>query len=166
MDASFWLLLGLVLLALGVAAWRDASLPRQALTHSVRLVRTVGLELVLGFLLAGLVHVLAPPALLRQWLGSDRLGRGILAGWGIGLLLPGGPYFFFPFAASLAEAGAAAGPVIALLTAKTLVSPVRMFAYEAPLMGWSLTLARCLPALLLPPVMGYVGQWLFVAFKR
>ena len=48
----------------------------------------------------------------------------------------------------------------------TLVSPVRMFAYEAPLMGWPLTLARCLPGLLLPPVMGYLGQWLFVAFKR
>jgi uncharacterized membrane protein YraQ (UPF0718 family) len=166
MDASVWLLLGLVVLALGLAAARDLDLPRQALGQSLRLVRSVGAELVLGFLLAGLVQVLLPVALLREWLGSERLGRGILVGWAVGLLLPGGPYFFFPFAGSLAHAGAAAGPVIALLSAKTLVSPIRMLTYEAPLMGWPLTLARCIPGLLLPPVLGLLGQWLYVAFKR
>jgi hypothetical protein len=33
-------------------------------------------------------------------------------------------------------------------------------------MGWQLTLARCLPAFFLPPLLGLVGQWLFVAFRR
>ena len=85
MDASVWLLLGLVLLALGMAAARDLDLPRKALGESLKLVRSVGIELVLGFLLAGLVQVLLPVALLREWLGSERLGRGILAGWAVGL---------------------------------------------------------------------------------
>jgi hypothetical protein len=47
-----------------------------------------------------------------------------------------------------------------------LVSPIRMFTYEAPLLGWPLTLARFIPGVLLPPVLGYLGQWLFNAFKR
>ena len=78
----------------------------------------------------------------------------------------GGPYFFFPVAANLLKHGAAAGPLITLLTAKTLVSPIRMLTYEAPLLGWPLTLARCIPGLLLPPLLGVLGQWLFNLFKR
>ena len=64
-------------------------------------------------------------------------------------------------AASLFQRGAAPGPLISLLTAKTLVSPIRMLTYEAPLLGWPLTLARFVPGILLPPVMGVVGQWLY-----
>jgi hypothetical protein len=41
-----------------------------------------------------------------------------------------------------------------------------MLTYEAPLMGWPLTLARCLPALFLPPLMGMLGQWLFNLFTK
>ena len=57
-------------------------------------------------------------------------------------------------------------PLITLLTAKTLVSPIRTLTYEAPLLGWPLTLARFVPGVLLPPVMGLIGQWLFGLFKR
>jgi len=92
------------------------------------------------------------------------LGRGILLGWAAGLLIPGGPYLVFPIIANLFQKGAAPGPVISLLTAKTLVSPIRMLTYEAPLLGWPLTLARFIPGVLLPPVMGVIGQWLYGAF--
>src|SRR5204863_169646 len=61
---------------------------------------------------------------------------------------------------------AAAAPLIPLLTATTLVSPIRTLTYEAPLLGWPLTLARFVPGVLLPPVMGLLGQWLFGVFKR
>jgi hypothetical protein len=50
------------------------------------------------------------------------------------------------------------------VTAKTLVSPIRMLTYEAPLLGWPFTLARFIPGVLLPPLMGLGGQWLFAAF--
>jgi hypothetical protein len=46
------------------------------------------------------------------------------------------------------------------------VSPVRTLTYEAPLLGWPLTLARFIPALVLPPVLGLVGQWLYNLFRR
>src|SRR4029453_3362138 len=110
-----------------------------------RLLGGVGIELALGFLLAGLIEVLIPQATLVRWLGGDHPGRGILVGWAAGLVLPGGPYVFFPVAANLFRNGAAAGPIIALLTAKTLVSPIRTLTYEGPLLGWPLSAARFFP---------------------
>jgi uncharacterized membrane protein YraQ (UPF0718 family) len=165
-DTSFWILLGLVVVAIAVAFARDASLPLRGLAATGRLLRGVWIELALGFLLAGLIEVLIPAPVLMRWLGGERMGRGILVGWAAGLALPGGPYVFFPVVANLFKNGAAPAPLITLLTAKTLVSPIRMLTYEAPLLGWPLTLARCIPGLLLPPVLGLLGQWLFVIFRR
>jgi uncharacterized membrane protein YraQ (UPF0718 family) len=166
-DATLIILLGLVVVALVVAYLRDAALPMRGLEASGRLLGSVWIELALGFVLAGLIEVLIPQAMLARWLGGgERVGQGILVGWAAGLVLPGGPYVYFPVAANVFRNGAEAGPIIALLTAKTLVSPVRTLTYEAPLLGWPLTLARFIPALLLPPVLGLVGQWLFNLFRR
>jgi uncharacterized membrane protein YraQ (UPF0718 family) len=164
MDLGLWLLLGLTIVAAIVAYARDPRLPLAGLGTTARLLRAVGIELALGFILAGLIDVLIPAPTLVAWLGEERSGRGILVGWLVGLLIPGGPYVFFPIIANLFAKGAAAGPLIALITAKTLVSPVRMLTYEAPLVGWPLTLARFVPGVLLPPLMGVIGQWLFRLF--
>lgn len=164
-DPTLVILLGLIVIAVAVAFARDPASPFRALMVTGRLVRGVWVELVLGFLLAGLIEVLVPPSAMSRWLGAEQTGRGIVVGWLAGLLLPGGPYVFFPVAANLLRNGAAPGPLIALLTAKTLVSPIRMLTYEAPLLGWPLTLARFVPGVLLPPVMGVVGEWLFGVFK-
>jgi uncharacterized membrane protein YraQ (UPF0718 family) len=164
MDIGLWILLGLTLAAAVVAFSRDRNLPLQGLSATGRMLRAVGLELALGFLLAGLIDVLVPASTLVRWLGEERAGRGILVGWLAGLVMPGGPYVFFPIVANLFQKGAAAGPLIALITAKTLVSPIRMLTYEAPLVGWPLTLARFIPGVLLPPLLGLVGQWLFKLF--
>ncbi len=164
MDASLVVLLSLVVVAFVVALFRDVNLPLRGLESSGRLLRGVWLDLLLGFLFAGLMDVLIPAPALSRWLGDERPGRGILLGWAAGLLIPGGPYLVFPIVANLFQKGAAPGPVISLLTAKTLVSPIRMLTYEAPLLGWPLTLARFIPGVLLPPVMGVIGQWLYGAF--
>lgn len=161
MDPSLLILVVLVVVAAGIGFARDTGLPLRGLEASGRLLRGVWVELLLGFILAGLLEVLIPPPALSRWLGAERLGQGLLAGWAAGLIIPGGPYLLFPVAANLFRNGAAPGPLIALLTAKTLVSPIRMLTYEAPLLGWPLTLARILPALALPPILGLVGQWLF-----
>jgi uncharacterized membrane protein YraQ (UPF0718 family) len=166
MDISVIVLLGLTLGLLVFAFVRDARLPGAALQATSRLVGSVWIELSLGFLLAGLVDVLVPAEVLVKWLGAERGVQGILVGWLSGLLLPGGPYVLFPIMANLFAKGVGAGPLITLITAKTLVSPIRMLTYEAPLMGWPITLARFVPGLLVPPVLGLVGQWLFEAMAR
>ena len=164
-SATVYILVGLVFVALVVAYAKDPVLPLQGLQASGRLLGGVWIELALGFVLAGLVDVLVPAVTISHWLGSEREGRGILLGWAMGLAVPGGPYLVFPVAAKLFESGASPGALIAFLTAKTLVSPVRMLTYEAPLLGWPLTLARFLPGVLLPPIMGWLGQWLYLLIR-
>ncbi len=165
MNANLLILLAVLLAATGVAFYRDPALPLQGLRASGRLLGSVWLEIALGFLLAGMVDVLFPAATLTRWLGGDAPGRGLLAGWAIGLLLPGGPYLLFPLVAGLHAKGASPGALIALVTAKTLLSPVRALTYEAPLLGWPLTAARLLPALIVPPLLGLAGEYLFRLFS-
>jgi uncharacterized membrane protein YraQ (UPF0718 family) len=163
-DANTWILLAITIAVFAFAFQRDPELPRRGVQATGRLLSNVGVELVLGFLLAGMVDVLIPAKVLSSYLGSERLGRGILMGWGIGLAIPGGPYVLFPLAAGMMRNGAAAGPLITLLTAKTLVSPIRMLTYEAPLLGWPMTAARLVPGVLVSPVLGLVGHWIFSLF--
>ena len=165
MDPSLIILLAMVMIAEIVAVVWRTDMPLQALQGSARLLRGVWLDLLLGFIFAGLADVLIPQPVLSRWLGSQRPAQAMLVGWAAGLLLPGGPYLVFPILASLFQKGAAPGPLITLITAKTLVSPVRMLTYEAPLLGWPLTLARFIPGVLLPPLMGLIGAWLFGEFS-
>jgi len=166
MDTSLLILLGLTVVALAVALIWDPQLALRGFRSTGRLLGSVWMELALGFILAGLLDVLIPPPVLSRFMGGDRLGQGILVGWAAGLIMPGGPYLVFPVVANLLRSGAEPGAVISLLTAKTLVSPIRMLTYEAPLLGWPITLARLIPGVLLPPVLGWIGQWLFNIFAR
>jgi uncharacterized membrane protein YraQ (UPF0718 family) len=166
MDISLVILLVLAICVGLFALVKDRSLPMQGLYASGRLFGSVWIELLLGFLIAGLLEVLISPSEISAWLGTESSMRGILVGWMAGLVIPGGPYLLFPIAANLWKTGAAPGALIALITAKTLVSPIRMLTYEAPLLGWPLTLARCVPALFVPPIIGILGQWIFNLFMR
>jgi uncharacterized membrane protein YraQ (UPF0718 family) len=166
MDIGLYVLLALTLGGVAFAFFRDPRLPGAALAATGRLLGSVWIELVLGFLLAGLVDVLVPAQVLVRWLGAEQGARGILAGWAAGLLLPGGPYVLFPIMANLFAKGVGAGPLITLITAKTLVSPIRMLTYEAPLMGWPITLARFVPGVMVPPILGVLGQWLYELASR
>src|ERR1044071_9142997 len=91
MDASFFVLLGLTLALVLYALSRDPRLVVQAASATGRLLRSVWMELLLGFALAGLVDVLVPTEVRVKWLGAERAGRGILVGWAAGLAIPGGP---------------------------------------------------------------------------
>jgi uncharacterized membrane protein YraQ (UPF0718 family) len=166
MDSNLLILLSCTVLLALVVAIKHPTLLGDALQTSVKLLGGVWPELLLGFVLAGLLEVLIPEGQLVQWLGGQNVFYGILAGWGIGLLLPGGPYLIFPIVANLLRQGAAPGPLIALITAKVLLSPIRMLSYEAPLLGWPMTLSRLVPGLLVPPLLGWIGQWLYEVFDR
>jgi uncharacterized membrane protein YraQ (UPF0718 family) len=160
MDVNTWILLALTVGALIYASTRSPSLAGDGLLAGGRLLRGVAPELLLGFALAGLVDVLIPSAVMVRWLGESTT-RGILIGWVVGLVIPGGPYVFFPIAAQLFRQGAAPSALLTLIAAKTLVSPIRMLTYEAPVLGWPLTLARLVPGVLVPPLVGLLGGLLY-----
>lgn len=157
---------GLIVLAALAAYLREPALAARGFTAAGRLLGSVWVNLLLGFILAGFIEVLLPQETLLRWMGAQSGWTGITAGWVAGLLVPGGPYVSFPIAAGLLRMGAGAGPLIAFITAKTLLSPVRMITYEAPLLGWPLTLARLLPGLLVPPLLAVAGQWLMNVFDN
>jgi uncharacterized membrane protein YraQ (UPF0718 family) len=166
MEVSTWILLGLTLLALAFAFARGPSVAGAGVLAGGKLLRGVAPELLLGFVLAGLLEVLVPAAALQRWLGTETSARGILIAWALGLLLPGGPYVLFPMAAQLFRAGVAPAAIITLITAKTLVSPIRMLTYEAPVLGFRMTLARLLPAILLPPLVGWLGGSIYRSLEK
>lgn len=157
-DTTTWILAGLVGVAALIALRRERSLPLEGLKAGGRMALQVLPQLVLGFALAGLLQVLLPLAKTKQWLGEEAGSGAVLSGWLLGLVIPGGPWMFYPVAAGLQRSGASFGAIIALLTAKTLVSPVRALSYELPILGWRLTVVRLLPAFFLPPLLGWLGQ--------
>jgi uncharacterized protein len=165
MDANTWILLALTLGALVYAYAKRPGLAGDGLLAGGRLLRGVAPELILGFALAGLVDVLVPSETLVRWLGGESDTRGILVGWVVGLVIPGGPYVFFPVVAALFRQGAAPAALLTLVAAKTLVSPIRMLTYEAPVLGWPLTLARLVPGVLVPPLIGWLGGALYRWFS-
>ena len=92
LDLTLLVLLVATALLAMIVAFKDFAMLGMALQKSGRLFLGVWPELLLGFVLAGLIDVLVPEAVLMKWLGEQHLGYGILAGWVLGLLLPGGPY--------------------------------------------------------------------------
>jgi uncharacterized membrane protein YraQ (UPF0718 family) len=157
---------GLTLLLVLLAFFKGPDVPLRGFQATFGLLQDVWLPLLLGFCLAGFFDVLVPRELLVKWMGEQSGTRGILIGWLIGLLMPGGPYVVFPLAASLFKQGVEVGPLITFITAKSLLSPTRLFSWEIPFLGWPLAVARAIPSFILPPLVGIVSQRLFHFFNR
>jgi uncharacterized protein len=165
-DSSIWVMGGLTLVMILWAYMKSPDLPLRGFQTTFGLLQDVWLPLLLGFCLAGFFDVLVPREILVKWMGEQSGWKGILIGWLIGLAMPGGPYVVFPIAASLLNQGVGVGPLITFITAKSLLSPTRLFSWEAPFLGWPFAAARAIPSLLLPPVVGIIGQRLFTLFNR
>jgi uncharacterized membrane protein YraQ (UPF0718 family) len=165
-DSSIVVMGGLTLLLMILAYMKGPDLPLRGLQTSWTLLQDVWLPLLLGFLLAGFFDVLVSREFLVKWMGEQSGAKGILIGWLIGLAMPGGPYVVFPIAASLFSQGVGVGPLVTFITAKSLLSPTRLFSWEAPFLGWPFAAARAIPSLLLPPLVGLIGQRLFTYFNR
>ena len=166
MDTDIAVMGGLTILMVVWAFTRGRDLPLRGFQAGFRLLEDVWLPLLLGFCLAGLFEVMVSRDMLVKWMGEESGLQGILLGWLVGLLIPGGPYVVFPVAAALFKEGMGVGPLLTFITAKSLLSPIRMFTWEVPFLGWAFVTARTVPSLLLPPIVGVVGQRIFTLFPR
>lgn len=150
------LILGVLVVALtvtalvvggGELAWRGAS-------TGLGLLGAVLPQLVLGFLLAGLVTVLLPRDAIGRVVGEESGLLGLVVATVAGAATPGGPFLQFPLVAALMQGGAGTGPVAAYLTAWALLGWQRVLVWELPLLGPGFVLARILVSLLLPIIVG------------
>ena len=167
LDRTLLLLVSLVVLALIAAlasgGWETAS---SGFFQAGHLFSTVWVRLLLGFTLGGLVRVLIPSAVIAKWLGHTSGFRGILIGSYIGVIMPGGPYVTLPVIASIYSAGAGVGPVIALLTGRSLLGIQMLVVWQIPFLGVEIPLARYITCLVIPPLVGLAGVAVFRMMTR
>ncbi len=156
-------MLGLVLLAgatllVGAIAYQRGGIPliRDGLGEGGALLLSVLPQVLVGFALAGLITVLVPSGVIAQWLGEESGVRGLFIATIAGALTPGGPFLQFPLVAALAQAGAAPGPMVAYLTAWSLLGFQRLFVWELPVLGGPFAIARWVVSLALPFLAGAV----------
>ena len=128
------LVMALVLAALAGLAWTRGGedlLGRGLASGGSLLLRYLPL-LVVSFLAAGLAEALVPRDWVRGALGPDSGLRGIVVASAAGAVTPGGPFVAFPIAAVLIQTGAAIGPLVAFVSAWSLLGLHRMVAFEVP----------------------------------
>ena len=116
--------------------------------------------LIFAFIIAGMVPVLVPTALISKWVGAESGIRGILIGTVVGGLMPGGPYVCLPIAAGLLRVGASVGTMVALITAWSLWAVSRL-PLDIAILGWQFTLIRLACPFFFPPIAGLIANVLF-----
>ena len=162
-----WIIVGGLVLLCAVVAWRTGGTPRiqEAFVSGTQLFIGVLPNLVLGFLLAGFLHVLLPQELISSWMGQSAGARGIWVGTAAGMLTPGGPFTHFPILASLIAKGAAVGPVCAYIAAWALIGLNRFIVWELPILGPRVAMACFIASASVPPVVGWLGGLLYRSFR-
>lgn len=162
MDATFWIMLTLAA-GLTFLAWRRG--PEVALA-GLKAGASMGLNilpiLALAFLAAGMVGQVLPQEAMVKWMGDQSGWRGLLAGTVAGALTPGGPFVQFPIVAALLNAGAGVAPMMAYITAWSLLGVNRLLVFEGPLLGWRLALSRVAASLALPFLVGWLTRAILV----
>ncbi|NQT94967.1 MAG: permease [Candidatus Omnitrophica bacterium] len=114
--------------------------------------------LVLAFIIAGMVQVLLPYETISRWVGESSGMRGILIGTVAGAFTPGGPYVSMPIAVGLLRTGASMGTMVAYMTGWSLWAFSRL-PLEVGILGWRFTIIRMISVLILPPIAGFIAQF-------
>jgi uncharacterized membrane protein YraQ (UPF0718 family) len=161
-DTSTIVLLVLALALAAVAYLKDPGLPLVGAKNGVAMLAVILPRLVPALLLAGLIQVLVPEAVVSRYFGREGGTRAILVATAAGMVTPGGPMVSVPFMVALANSGAALPSLVAYMTSWSLFGIQRIIAWEAPLMGWRFVAVRVIPSLAFPVVAG----WLVAAFYR
>ena len=162
LDKTLLLLVALIFIMLAATFWKGrVGLTILGLIQAGQLMQQVWLRLLLGFILGGLVQVLIPRALIAKWLGHASGLKGILIGSYVGIILPGGPYINLPIVASIYRSGAGVGPIIALLTGRTMLGLQMLLTLQIPFLGVDISLARYIACLIFPPLAGLAGRFVF-----
>lgn len=160
-DRTLLSLIAVSLILTGVAwAQGGSALAIAGLLEGGRLLWTVSLQLLLAFLIAGLAQALVDEETVVRWLGRGAGWRGLLLSCVGGALVPGGPYVYYPLAASLLSSGASLGVMVAFVAAKNLWAFTRL-PLEFALLGQELTLVRFTLTLVVPPMLGILTEILF-----
>lgn len=150
-----------VILMAALAASRGGiALLRQGTLSGLQMFVSVLPLLLSAFALSGLVQVLIDQKKVFRLLGKGSGFKGILLAAAIGGIIPGGPYVYYPIAASLAGAGAEAPAIMAFVVGKSLWDVSRM-PMEVAIMGGDIAFVRYLATFVFPVLIGLLTKWLY-----
>jgi uncharacterized membrane protein YraQ (UPF0718 family) len=159
LDSSLWIVLALLALLAALAYARGgAPLVQQGLEGGGRMLARFALVILVSFLAAGIAEVLLPQSWMRSSLGESSGLRGILLATGLGALTPAGPFVAIPIAAVMVRSGAGVGPVVAFLSAWSLLALHRLVAWEIPILGWRLAALRYGVSIAVPVLAGLAAR--------
>ena len=149
-------------LILTLIAYRKApGLPLEGLKAGGRLFLGILPAMAVAFIAAGMIGQVLPREMLTHWMGEESGLRGLIIATLGGSITPGGPFIQFPLVATLLKAGAGVAPLMAFITAWSLVSVNRFLIWEVPLLGWRLAGARILASLFIPIALGVLTRFIF-----
>jgi len=116
--------------------------------------------LIFAFIIAGMIQVLVPTAMVSKWVGAESGFRGLLIGTALGGIMPGGPFVSLPIAAGLLRAGASIGTMVAFMTGWSLLALTRL-PLEVGIIGWKFSLIRLACTFFFPPIAGLIANKFF-----
>ncbi|MCH8887935.1 MAG: permease [SAR324 cluster bacterium] len=154
----------LALLATVAAYYKSPSLAGEGFRFAWRMSLAILPALAIGMVLGGMVQVLLPRELLAAYAGEDSGLTGLIIATLAGAVTPGGPFVAFPLVASLWKAGTGVGPLIAYLSAWSLLGLHRILIYELPILGPRFVLVRVITIGLVPILAGFIAGWLYKRF--
>jgi uncharacterized membrane protein YraQ (UPF0718 family) len=161
MDLTLLILIILVVVTAGIALWRGGGpMLLTALKMAVLTFKSMWFRVLLGMTLGGMIQVLIPSQLIAELLGPASGLKGIFIGSYTGALMGGGPYVNLPIIAAIYEAGAGAGPIIAMLSG-IILSIQGLLTWRIPILGARLALTRYAVCILVPPLIGFAGGLLY-----
>ena len=164
MDVTVWVMLFLAGALVVMAYMKNPHLPVQGLKAGGKLFWDILPSLVLAFIAAGMITMVLPRELMTRWLGEESGLRGLVIATLAGSVTPGGPFVQFPIVAALLKSGAGIAPLMAYLTAWSLLGLNRILVYEIPMLGWKLALCRVTASLIFPIVIGLITRFLWFKF--
>jgi uncharacterized membrane protein YraQ (UPF0718 family) len=115
-------------------------------------------RMIAAFTLAGLVQAVVPQETIVRWMGQGSGYRGLMIGMTLGSVTPGGPMTHFPVIASLYKVGVGVGPLVAYLTAWSLIGLQRIIMWELPFLGAKLVAIRVAVSLFFPFFAGWLCE--------
>lgn len=161
-DSNFWIVFGLLVALCGIALGRGGTpLLGEALGSGTRLFVRFGAVIFLSFLVAGLAETLMPREWVAAALGEESGWKGLVLASAAGAVTPAGPFISMPLAAGMLRSGAAPAAVVTFLSAWSLISIHRLFAWEIPILGVSFAFTRWALCLVLPVIVGVAARFLF-----
>ena len=113
---------------------------------------------VAALLIAGFFLALVPREFVARWIGEEAGFRGILMATLAGIATPGGPLMAWPIVVVLFKAGAGKGPIVAYITAWSMLGLQRTIVWELPLMGMEFVAIKTLSGILMPLLAGLIAS--------